>query len=53
MTWRLFHTRLWSSKRPIHTLRDITTDWYKPLHWRRLISRPGWFIAFVRYDPRD
>lgn len=51
--WRLRNTRAWSKKRDIEKLHGITADYYKPMHWRRLLSRPGWFIAFVRYEPRQ
>jgi len=50
--WRLRHTTFWSGKRSIQSLRDLTYEGWEPMHWRRLISRPGWFIAFVKYDPR-
>lgn len=51
--WKLTHTRVWSRKRRIERLRWITADQYEPMYWRRLASRPGWFIAFVRFEPRD
>jgi hypothetical protein len=50
--WRLRHTTIWSGKRSIRTLHNVTDIADEPMHWRRLISRPGWFIAFVRYEPR-
>ncbi|ADE43487.1 gp20 [Streptomyces phage phiSASD1] len=50
--WRLRHTTFWSGKRPLDTLHNVTKVADEPMHWRRLISRPGWFIAFVRYEPR-
>lgn len=50
--WRLRHTTFWSGKRRIETLHNVTELANEPMHWRRLVSRPGWFIAFVRYEPR-
>lgn len=48
----LWGTRVWSNKRPLRTLHGVAELANEPKHWRRLISRPGWFIAFVRYEPR-
>lgn len=50
--WRLRHTTFWSGKRSIRSLHAVTEFDAEPMHWRRLISRPGWFIAFVRYEKR-
>lgn len=52
--WKLANTRLWSGKRPVDKLHAITSEPFTvgPIHWRRLASRPGWFIAFVKYDKR-
>lgn len=50
--WRLINTHVWSRKRPAWTLHELTGEHYHPVHWRRLLSRPGWFVAFVKYDQR-
>lgn len=50
--WRLRHTTFWSRKRALRSLHAVTDLAQEPMYWRRLMSRPGWFIAFVRYEPR-